>query len=174
MRVTVRKNVFETNSSSTHSIAISKNTPTEFPKSITFSKGEYGWECEEYSVPDYLYTAITESPHEGEYLEKLKQTLDKNGIEYSFDTDESWYPGIDHGYELEDFLEAVFSDEDLLLRCLFGEGTVYTGNDNAGYTEEDARGCLIAESEYWDSEKQTYVENPYHDGQNYDYFYKGN
>ena len=174
MKVTTRNNVFETNSSSTHSIAISKKTPTEFPKSITFSKGEYGWEFEEYSVPDYLYTAITESPHESEYLEKLKQTLDRHGIEYSFDTNESWCSGIDHSCELCDFLEAVFSDEDLLLRCLFGDSTVYTGNDNSGYTEDDADGCMIAREEYYDSDKNEYVENPYHDEQNYDYFYKGN
>ena len=169
MNITVRNGVFETNSSSTHSIVISKKAVTEFPKSINFYQGDFGWEFEQYSLPTYLYTAIC---NRDDYIEKLKSVLDKHNIEYTFDDSYEGY--IDHESELEDFLEAVFSDEDLLLRCLLGDSVVYTGNDNSGYTEDDADGCMIAREEYYDSDKNEYVENPYHDESNYDYFFKGN
>ena len=172
MNITVRHCVFETNSSSTHSIVISKNTVTDFPKSIEFCQGDYGWEFEQYSLPNYLYTAIRNSTHVDEYIEKLKSVLDKHNIEYTLDDSYEGY--IDHEYELEDFLEAVFSDEDLLLRCLFGDSVVYTGNANSGYTEDDADGCMIAREEYYDPDKNDYVNNQYHDETNYDYFFKGN
>jgi hypothetical protein len=172
MNITVRNGVFETNSSSTHSIVIPKKDVTEFPKSIEFCQGDYGWEFEQYSLPNYLYTAIRNSRHVDEYIEKLKSVLDKHNIEYTFNDSYEGY--IDHEYELEDFLEAVFSDEDLLLRCLFGNSAVYTGNDNSGYAEDDADGCMIAREEYYDSDKNEYVGNPYHDETKYDYFFKGN
>lgn len=169
MNITVRNGVFETNSSSTHSIVVSKKAVTEFPKSINFYQGDFGWEFEQYSLPTYLYTAIC---NRDDYIEKLKSVLDKHNIEYTFDDSYEGY--IDHESELEDFLEAVFSDEDLLLRCLFGDSAVYTGNDNSGYTEDDADGCMIAREEYYDSDKNDYVNNQYHDETNYDYFFKGN
>lgn len=169
MNITVRHGVFETNSSSTHSIVISKKAVTELPKSIEFCQGDYGWEFEQYSLPNYLYTAIC---NRDEYIEKLKSVLDKHNIEYTFDDSYDGY--IDHESELEDFLEAVFSDEDLLLRCLFGDSVVYTGNDNSGYAEDEADGCMIAREEYYDSDKNEYVVNPYHDETKYDYFFKGN
>ena len=172
MNITVRHGVFETNSSSTHSIAIPKKAVTGFPKSIDFYQGEFGWEFERHSLPTYLYTAICNSSNREEYVEKLKSVLDKHNIEYTFDDSYDGY--IDHDGELMDFLEAVFSDEDLLLRCLFGDSVVYTGNDNSGYAEDDADGCMIAREEYYDSGKNEYVENPYHDETNYDYFFKGN
>lgn len=45
----IRKSVFETNSSSTHSVTISGKDEYEIPKYIpAISFGEYGWEEEEY------------------------------------------------------------------------------------------------------------------------------
>ena len=172
MKITIRNGVFETNSSSTHSIAVSKKKVTNFPESIEFYQGEYGWEHDRYSLPSYLYTAICESNKKDEYIDKLKKVLDKHNIKYSFD--DSWQGYIDHEYELSDFLEAIFSDEDLLLRVLFGDSVVYTGNDNVGYSEYDYERCLVARKEVYDSDKGEYITNPYHDEQNYDYFYKGN
>ena len=55
----IRKGTFETNSSSTHSIAISKNKiniPTG--SYINFRIGEYGWEENEYNFPSYMYTSL--------------------------------------------------------------------------------------------------------------------
>ena len=55
----IRKGVFETNSSSTHSICIAKDAELTIPQSLHFSFGEFGWECDTlYSVSEkasYLY-----------------------------------------------------------------------------------------------------------------------
>ena len=53
---TIRSNVFETNSSSTHSIAIPKNC--EATNFISFHVGDFGWGWEEVDPADYFYTAI--------------------------------------------------------------------------------------------------------------------
>lgn len=179
----IRRNVFETNSSSTHSIAISK-APVVAGKYISFGIGEFGWENGCADTADYLYTAILEHNNHSELLDKLKEILDRHSIEYKFeapryekssygDYEYLDYGYIDHGYELGDFLDAVLNNEDLLMRYLFGDSNVYTGNDN-----QDSRpaGCNIADETTWEYENGKYVEkpNPYHDPENYDYFYKGN
>ena len=180
----IRRNVFETNSSSTHSIAISKK-PVTIGKFIHFGIGEFGWENGCANPADYLYTAILEQNNHNELLDKLKEILDKYSIEYEFHEplwhkssygDGVWleYGYIDHSYELGEFLDTILSDEDLLMRYLFGDSTVYTGNDNQ---DDDPSGCNIADKYvYVEDEKGNYVEqlNPYHDPENYDYFYKGN
>ena len=184
MKRQIRSSVFETNSSSTHSIAISK-APAVIGKYIHFGIGEFGWENGTADTADYLYTAILEQNNPSELLNKLKEILDRHSIEYKFeepryaksdysDYEYLTYGYIDHGYELCDFIDAVLNDEDLLMRYLFGYSTVYTGNDNQ---DNDPSGCNIADKCYWiEDEKGNYVEklNPYHDPVNYDYFYKGN
>ena len=181
MKRQIRSSVFETNSSSTHSIAISK-APVVIGKSIHFGIGEFGWENDTADTADYLYTAILEQNNSSELLNKLKEILDKHSIEYKFEepryVKSSYgeyldYGYIDHGYELGEFIDAVLSNEDLLMRYLFGDSTVYTGNDNQ---ESDPSGCDIADEYYWTEENGKYVEklNPYHDSVNYEYFYKGN
>ena len=182
--IQIRSSVFETNSSSTHSIAISKK-PVAAGKYIRFCIGEFGWENGVANTADYLYTAILEQNNSSELLNKLKEILDKYSIEYKFeepryekssysDYEYLAYGYIDHGYELGDFLEAVLNNEDLLMRYLFGDSTVYTGNDNQ---DSDPSGCDIADEYYWaEDEHGEYVQklNPYHDSENYEYFYKGN
>lgn len=181
MKRQIRSSVFETNSSSTHSIAISK-APVVAGKYISFGIGEFGWENDTADTADYLYTAILEQNNSSELLNKLKDILDKHSIEYKFEepryVKSSYgeyldYGYIDHGYELGEFLDAVLNNEDLLMRYLFGDSTVYTGNDNQ---ENDPSGCDIADEYYWTEENGKYVEklNPYHDSANYEYFYKGN
>lgn len=178
MRMQIRSSVFETNSSSTHSIAISKR-PVVIGKYINFGIGEFGWENGTADTADYLYTAILEQNNSSELLNKLKDILDKYSIEYKFEepsySDYEYldYGYIDHGYELGEFLNAVLNNEDLLMRYLFGDSTVYTGNDNQ---DSDPSGCDIADEYYWTEENGKYVEklNPYHDSVNYEYFYKGN
>lgn len=174
----VRRNVFETNSSSTHSICISK-APVTIRKYIHFRIGEYGWENDCVDIANYLYTAILCMGDSEELLEKLKNILDKYSIEYEFeDPDYSDYGYlqngyIDHSYDTREFIDAVFSDEDMLMRCLFGNSYVYTGNDNQ---DSCPSGCNIADEITWEYENGKYIEkpNPYHDPENFDYFYKGN
>jgi hypothetical protein len=68
-------------------------------------------------------------------------------------------------------MREILNDEDLLARALFGDSTVYTGNDNS--SEADSM-CYCADKyiwNYWDDEK---INNPNHDSEHYDYFFKGN
>lgn len=175
--ITIRKGVFETNSSSTHSICISK-APVDIPKGrkISFTFGEYGWENDTvYDTASYLYTGIYENKVEGQ-LDKLKSMLDEMGVAYEFEQPgehrgffESGY--VDHSYELNPFIEAVLSDKDLLARYLFGDSYIETGNDNE---DNDPSTYGVADEVYWDERKREYVPNPYHDAEHFDYFYKGN
>jgi hypothetical protein len=176
----IRNNVFETNSSSTHSICISKK-PVTIGKNIYFGIGEFGWENDCVNTADYLYTAILVQDECDELLGKLKKILDKYSIEYNFerpryhtcDDGYKWleYGYIDHSDELQEFLSIILSDEDMLMRYLFGDSCVYTGNDNQ---DDNPSGCNIAEDTYYDWDKRVMVANPYHDTENYDYFYKTN
>lgn len=155
-KTVIRNGMFETNSSSVHSICISKK-PVENVKGkkIAFYLGEYGWEYETVGTIDYLYTAIMCQNNSEELLDKLKSILDKYEIDYTFQPTEraiGWW-GIDHSGETIDFVNAVLEDEDLLLRCLFNdESVVYTGNDNC---RDDC-------------------DYPHRDETKFDYFMKGN
>lgn len=73
-------------------------------------------------------------------LEKIKEYLDKNGVEYSFD-EPRYYTGaygtwidnasIDHTEDLPEIINDICGDEIKLLRYLFSEESfVLTGNDN--------------------------------------------
>ena len=177
----IRRNVFETNSSSTHSICISK-APVTVGKHVYFEIGEFGWGNDCVDISDYLYTAILDQYDADELLEKLKDMLDKHSIEYEFEepkyvtSSDGKYKWLDHGYvdhshDTRDFINAVLSDDDMLMRCLFGDSCVYTGNDNQ---DDNPSGCNIADEKYYDWKKGEMVDNPYHDPKHYDYFYKGN
>ena len=146
---TIRSNVFETNSSSTHSIAIPKNCETN--NFISFHVGDFGWGWEEVDPADYFYTAIYETSNTEEELkqklDKLSSILESRGISYKFfpvKYHTSVYNGtcylslddgyIDHGRELTDFVNELLDDGDKLVRFL-SRGLVFTGNDNS-YTEK--------------------------------------
>lgn len=178
-KTAIRKGTFETNSSSVHSICISKKPVGNVKgKKISFYLGEYGWENNTDDTADYLYTAIMCQNNSEELLNKLKSILDKHEIDYTFQPTERafrWW-GIDHSGETIDFVNAVLENEDLLLRCLFNDDSVvFTGNDN-----QDARydTCYQADKDisYFNSEKNKWASkpNPYHKEDEYDYFYKGN
>ena len=166
----VRNGVFETNSSSVHSICIQKDKNITLPNSIYFYTDEYGWEFDCVNTASYLYTLILNSGDKEEKLNTLKNILDKHNISYTFEEYKTGY--VDHGCEAADFVEAVLNDEDLLLRCLFGAAScVYTGNDNKA---EKNNMCFCADETIWDGEKCRLVSNPNHKPDKYDYFYKGN
>ncbi len=149
MKRQIRRGCFETNSSSTHAICITKE---DYKKRdyIEFHIGHFGWEFnvhnDVYSRASYLITAIFDGDKEyaDEKVQQLKDILDDNGIEYVIPTPdvESWeYDGkteyyydidgyIDHSGETREFVEAVLSDSDKLMRYLFGDSMIVTGNDN--------------------------------------------
>lgn len=182
----IRNNVFETNSSSIHSIAISKEPVAGLPESIYFCLGGYGWEFDDVSPASYLYTAIMtiyDKKDRDNKLNKLKSILDSRGIKYEFETPkfdgDGWLDNgyIDHSDELSTFINTVLSDEDMLMRLLFGNSYVFTGNDSSD-PEEQAYirrwNSTIEEYDY-ETKKTIIRKNPYYmEEDNYDWFYKGN
>ena len=149
MKRQVRKNVFETNSSSTHAICIATEDILNIPSEIHFGFGDYGWECRELvSMQDranYLYTALAYVDDVNiiaKYLTFIANTLDAHGvkdIEFDNSFELSFYEwkgvinpyirplgknsdewyGIDHGEETREFVDAVCTDENKLLHYLF-------------------------------------------------------
>lgn len=189
----IRQNTFETNSSSTHSICISKNPVVDVRnKYVYFGSGNFGWSTDTVTdTASYLYTAMVTaySPQEfREKLEKLKSILDRYGITYDFSPVEEIksdftpgysyleftrdrYASVDHASQCIPFIESLLNDEDMLLRYLFGDSHIYTGNDNSS---ENGDHCYEAFDTIWDDEKCEEVPNYKHDEEHYDYFFKGN
>ena len=85
----IRSGVFETNSSSTHSICITKNNILDDKQDfIKFTIGEFGWEHEKYTThyekAQYLYTAILDNERY-DLIYKIKTILDSHNIKYEFE-----------------------------------------------------------------------------------------
>lgn len=190
----VRSGVFETNSSSTHSICIQKKPVDANWRYITFLLGDYGWDEDEVDFANYLYTAIMclNNNERNAKMKKLKSILDEHHIRYEFEEPEfEYFDGemylkngyIDHSYDTSYFIDAVLNDEDMLLRGLFGEDSVvYTGNDNVWDDDDgESRMCNVAEEYDWEKDgddwKRKKVGNwghEYYNPDEFDYFYKGN
>ena len=186
---TVRYNTFETNSSSTHSLAVPKKVE-HIPSDIRFHFGEFGWRREDDIDPaDYLYTGIVTGSQEirEKYLPKLKEVMERNNIKakyadyelsnYKCDGKTEYYVSsdygyIDHGYELEYFLEWLFEDDDRVLRFI-SDGLVFTGNDN---DDESYFFINRNKKDLYDWELDRNRSNPYYMEycDDYDWFYKGN
>ena len=144
--IKIRKNCFETNSSSTHAICIPQSYGI-IPHQL-FYVGEYGWRADEVPAASYLYTCICDCCYtEEEYdrvMSKLTSILNKNNISYTIKQpqwiDCTWKKGtrcfseghIDHPEEFYDLVKIMLEDENLLLRYL-GGARVFTGNDNDDY-----------------------------------------
>ena len=140
MKQQIRRNLFETNSSSVHSIVITKESNVSIPENLYITKKGFGWENEVYDdIEDrasYLYTAIRSCIKENDqprYINKLIKFLEKLGVEVEIDheRDDSYYFGIDHSDELLDFIKDIFNNEDYLFNYLFSPTSyIRTGNDN--------------------------------------------
>lgn len=131
----IRQSVFETNSSSTHSICIAKNATLELPKEIHFSLGEFGWKCDTLgtlrSKASYLYTGLENNKRLDDF-NKITALLTSKGIAVTAEPAvEGNWSYVDHADELNEFLDAVCSDEDKLMSYLFSPlSFIITGNDN--------------------------------------------
>ena len=137
MKIQSRHGVFETNSSSIHSLCIPQNTSYRIPKYVNFYLGRYGWGPDIETNPgNYLYTYLALTDDE-KRIKQLENILYKHGAEHvSFEPykkKEGWYDFyIDHASESEDWVNSLFVDEEKLLRHLFTPGTViYMTNDNS-------------------------------------------
>lgn len=158
MKKQIRKGVFETNSSSTHAICIATEDVLNIPKDIHFGFDDFGWECDTHkshrAKANYLYTCLPYVAKDyktlQQYLTFIYNTLKSHGVE-NIDMDNfeigisTWkdinfyiQPAndcyVDHGYDAEEFVNAVCTDEDKLLHYLFSNKSyVETGNDNDDY-----------------------------------------
>ena len=190
MKHSIRYGVFETNSSSIHSLAIPKSC--DISKFFSFHIGEFGWTFTDDNDPcDYFYTAIYEVSNTKEELKerltRLKKILDNAGIQYYLGEVKifpaSWKPEgfyldngyIDHGESLRAFVDHLLQDSNRLLRFL-SNGLVFTGNDNS-----DTNGFFDRDSEYikeWDFKEgvNTKIKNRYYmkNYNDYDWYTKGN
>lgn len=132
----IRRNVFETNSSSTHSICIVKEDILDSKQNhIDFRTDEYGWEHDTlhstFEKASYLYTGILYNG-QLELIDGIKAILDKNNITYTFENPDHDSGYIDHGGELREFLAEYCLDENKLMRFLFSSKSfIITGNDNS-------------------------------------------
>lgn len=135
----IRHNIFETNSSSTHSLTIfdGSNSIEELTNldniAYTIEVGEYGWEKEEYNFPldilSYLWTlACCDYP---ELKTKIKEFMPNTTfIEPSYDqygfTNEGY---IDHGNDYGEEILEIFKDKGNFAQAII-YGRVATWNDN--------------------------------------------
>lgn len=142
MKKQIRYGVFETNSSSVHSLAIANEMPDMSKysgRTFNIKHGEFGWESEVYYHPSekasYLYECIEACSDDVESDKtKLEEVLNSYGIFATFEpnSDDFWVDGyIDHGGELQDFYRYIMSDDSNIIRFLFNQDSfVTTGNDN--------------------------------------------
>ncbi len=153
MKTTTRKSVFETNSSSTHSICVALNQELTLPKSIHFGFGEFGWEVGKLkrasSKASYLYTGLINNGRQDDF-NRIADIIRSRGIQvtaeepvftkHQYTTKEGsvreYVNGentgyVDHEDELNPFLDAMCNDEGKLMNFLFSDFSfVLTGNDN--------------------------------------------
>lgn len=179
----IRSNTFETNSSSTHSICISKHPVdlTSLPSKIYFCPDEFSWECRRADPVSYLYTAIVLSPDHEDLLNTLKSTLSTYGITCEFEPVEydpkyHWPTegSIDHEDEAVAMAHKVVNDPDRLIRYLFSPDTyIQTGNDNCCNCGDDCSRCTIANGGWEKRPDGNWVRIQKADD-DYEYFFKGN
>lgn len=186
MKRQIRQGVFETNSSSTHAICISKDhdiSKLTLPDFVLFDHGEFGWECRKLrsigKKASYLYEAILGTyryDDSEEKLNRIKEILNKYDIKCDFkpSSDNAWNGYIDHvgDDDMPDWLENMMNNDDALLTYLFGDAFIVTGNDNDEKFDEMMYECI-------GEEKTPYGAFPEYGGykkeyDNYDIYYKGN
>ena len=157
----IRNSVFETNSSSTHSISICSGCDTydtlvpDDDGNIILTGGQFGWEWETYTDPQTKanYAAIYCSDSDGcipelksrasKYKEMLIDVIKKHtgakDVVFDFSTtdyDHEHYSYIDHQSAIYEGgrCDLAFKDEETLKNFLFNPASeLKTGNDNEEY-----------------------------------------
>lgn len=144
----IRLNVFETNSSSTHSISISKSSdgvyetlPVKNGK-VVLVGGEFGWEWEKYNdaVTKANYAAVFASGNDSlvkMLTDVIKKHTGAKEVQFKFSSDynsstETW-AYIDHqsGPGEEGAAHEAFKNKNSLKEFIFNpDSWLFTGNDN--------------------------------------------
>jgi len=174
--IQIREGTFETNSSSTHSICIAKDSTAKnwkIPNYLNIKFDDFGWErCEYNDMEDkvsYLASAMKYCELEAEF-EHFVEIMQGLGIRVH--VKEYYDEGVDHSGELIDFIHDVLSDRDKLMRFLFDDRScIYTGNDNGC---DDDEMCWCALDKIYDYENDKEIDNPNHDESKFEYYFKGN
>jgi len=168
---TIRKSIFETNSSSTHTIVIDKTAAIKDVNFISFGLDEFGWQFDKFTdIADraaylwtylvYKYEEYDSSTKEYDYTkvyewrDKLEKVLNDHGIQCEFkDPSSERYFYIDHCSGLTGYFEDMIeNDNEKLLKFLLGSETViFTGNDNdeGKYDDEIVQLALDPNKETW-------------------------
>ena len=172
--IKIRRGMFETNSSSVHSIVIDvSGTAHVIEDAFEIHGDEYGWGFQTLETPQdracYLWQALwCCSPYGQDKPDDLDQWKEKiaawvpNATFVDVDEDErnnierddddfyfGWYPGIDHGGELQEMLYEFWEDDELLGAYLTGDNShVVCSNDN-----EDSFGFYYPNCDYIEYEK---------------------
>jgi len=147
--IEVRKNVFETNSSSTHALCIARNPKTLIKDqydTVRFRAGEFGWGVDRLVTvserASYLYMMAVETGYDIEVFKaRVTEVLESIGVEAEFDDliyDGRWlaYGYIDHGYEWSTDMQTIMSDYNLINFLFNDQSFVLTDNDNQeGYED---------------------------------------
>jgi len=134
---TIRNNIFETNSSSSHSISIrynpfiKDNSLVPYNGEIRIDTGEFGWEWKKYND---AYTKasyfLTRFKHDESMLEMLKEVISKNcencSIVLEIDDYQNGY--IDH--QSTNTLDDIISSDELENFIFNKNCWLYLGNDN--------------------------------------------
>lgn len=164
--IRIRNSIFETNSSSVHTLSVIRKPSFKLPnKKVFFNTGIFGWDSQCYEDTNnkaaYLYTAILMSDKREEYLQKLIDILTKNLIEFEFKpieegltTLEMYNEGcyIEHYSYLENWLEVILENDILVLNFLFSKKSfVCTGNDND--SQDEPQSVNLKSKAYFNFEK---------------------
>lgn len=134
MKITVRRSIFETNSSSTHCLCyISGSSTKKPPKKLHLTPVYYGWEykiiTDTKSKANYLYSLCVSSDLEEEFKKVIKEALPETEITYGNSYDNM---GVNHCSDKSKLLK-IMSNRKNLKKFLLNNSFIITGNDNDYY-----------------------------------------
>lgn len=173
--IKIRHNVFETNSSSIHSIVVCDEALKDIHAPYVFFRlGEFGWSMnvleDIWERASYFYTAACEL-RQHDVKDEIINLLEPLGIDCVFDEENppqyeeyngSYFldnGGIDHVDECRKFVDTLMNDREMLARFLLDDRSfVITGNDNCDYIDSK-----------WMEDKEKRADSYAHTT-----FYKGN
>ena len=193
--IQIRDNVFETNSSSTHSLCISKEKfdPKNIPDYLNITADEdFGWSRDTYSTAEekanYIFEVMCECGLMAE-IKDFKNKIKKLGIKASYPRliKDKWGDiaisgDVDHAGEVIPFIHELLKDEDKLCRFLFDyKSVIYTGSDCVDDSDASYYVAEAAENNgyTWGQDEngewnETHHIHPMYDPDHYEYFFKGN
>lgn len=149
----IRQNVWETNSSSTHSVSVAETLTEDMMDTITpneegvvvLTGGEWGWEINDYYDAETKanYMLVYLMARGGDRLAEMSQMLKDVIMEQTGCTDVDFQASglgwrgmpdfgyIDHQSIEDDDYHFIFEDKEILRRFIFSrESWLHTDNDN--------------------------------------------